>query len=118
MDMLALLTAQVNAEADTLASTELVLGGQSVTLKASALTAQDMTVLKRKHPDFMSNPSMEGMVDLLIRKARLADGEKAFTLEHKPLLMRLALNLVSGAFGELFGEQLVADEPEVLEGNS
>ena len=113
MDMMALLRAQVEAEAEIFATSTIVLGGVEITLTSTALTGQDMTFARKKQADFMSNPSMETMVDLLIRKAKLASGGgAAFDLTHKPMLLRLKTSLVSGVFSDLFGDQLVTDDPE------
>ena len=109
-DITALLKAAA-AEMDD-AKTVMVLAGTPVTLYSSPLTPNDMKVIARKHPNFMLQPSMEGMVDLIILKAKSDDGEKVFNLEHKPLLMRLSSNIVTAAFGDLFGEQLTSDEDE------
>jgi len=42
----------------------------------SALTCADVDKLQRKHKDFMGNPTIAAMVDLLIMKAEDKDGEK------------------------------------------
>lgn len=112
MDMMALLKAQVEADSDALATSKVTIGGAEVTLMASALTGQDMAFARRKQADFMSNPSLETMVDLIIRKAKLPDGNSAFTLEHKPMLTRLKVSLVSGIFSDLFGDSLSFDQTE------
>ena len=110
MDITALLKTAVASTDDT--KTVMVLGGTPVTLHASPLTANDLKIIGRKHPDFMLRPNVEGMVDLLILKAKDDNGEKVFTLEHKPLLMRLSTNITTGAFGDLFGEQLVSEDDD------
>lgn len=110
MDITALLNAAVAETSETTAT--LVLAGTEVVLFASPLTPNDMKIIGRKHPNFMLQPTMEGMVDLVILKARGTDGQKMFTLEHKPLLMRLSSELITGAFGALFGEQLVPEDDE------
>ena len=43
-----------------------------------SLTCADVDRLQRKHKDFMSNPTVAAMVDLLIMKAEDKDGEKLF----------------------------------------
>ena len=42
------------------------------------------------------------MVDLLIMKAEDKDGEKLFTLEDKPFLMREPVTLISNISGQMF----------------
>jgi hypothetical protein len=116
VDITALLNAAVAETADS--ESTLVLAGTEVKLFASALTPNDMKIIGRKHPNFMMNPTMEGMVDLIILKARGSDGQKMFTLEHRPLLMRLPSASVTGVFGELFGEQMTPEDDETRKGNS
>lgn len=67
-----------------------------------ALTCADVDKLQRKHKDFMSNPTVAAMVDLLIMKAEDKDGEKLFTLEDKPFLMREPVTLISAIAGQMF----------------
>lgn len=68
----------------------------------SALTCSDLDKLQRKHKDFLTNPTISGMVDMIILKAEDKDGEKLFTLEDKPFLMREELGTVSRIAGEMF----------------
>jgi len=68
----------------------------------SALTCADVDKLQRKHKDFMGNPTIAAMVDLLIMKAEDKDGEKLFTLEDKPFLMREPVILISTIAGQMF----------------
>lgn len=89
------------------------LGGSLVTLTASPLTAKDMTAIRRAHPDFQVNPSLAGMVDLILLKARDEADEKAFDLTDKPILLRMSANKVGEIFGGLFGAQF---EPEDEQG--
>jgi len=42
------------------------------------------------------------MIDLIIMKAESKEGEKLFTLEDKPFLMRESVTLVSRVAGEMF----------------
>lgn len=66
------------------------------------LTCSDVDKLQRKHPDFMSSPTVASMVDLIIMKAEDKDGEKLFTLEDKPFLMRESVTIVSQVAGQMF----------------
>ena len=86
--------------------------GEVLKVWASPLTPNDLKFISRKHPNFMLQPSMEGMVDLIIAKAKDENGQKAFTLEHNASLMRLSSNIVTGAFGDLFGEQMTTEDDE------
>lgn len=107
-----LLKATVAEQPDS--STQLTLAGDKVvSLVAKPLRPIDLTNIKRQHPDFMSNPTLEGMVDLIIAKARdREDDAQAFDARDKPFLMRMDSTVITKAFGDLFGAQLevVADE--------
>jgi len=85
------------------------LGGVKVTLCAAPLTPKDMTTIRRQHPDFQVNPSLAGMVDVIILKSRDEDGEKAFDVTDKPFLLRASATKIGEIFGGLFGAQF---EPE------
>lgn len=93
---------------------ELVLANDVVIrLVAKPLRPVDLSNIKRNHPDFMANPSLEGMVDLIIAKAREEESDSlVFDARDKPLLMRMDSTVITKAFGDLFGEQLekAADE--------
>ena len=71
-------------------------------LYVAALTCGDVDRLQRKHPGFLSSPTIAAMIDLIIMKAESKDGEKLFTLEDKPFLMRESVTLVSRVAGEMF----------------
>ncbi len=68
----------------------------------SPLTCADIDKLQRKHKDFLQNMSIAAMVDLIIQKAENKEGEKLFTLEDKPFLMREEVKVVSRVAAEMF----------------
>lgn len=76
--------------------------GAPLVLFASFLNCGDVDRLQRKHPNFINSPSIASMVDLLIMKAEDQDGEKLFTLEDKPFLMREPVSLISAIAGQMF----------------
>lgn len=76
----------------------------------SSLTCSDLDKLQRKHKDFITNPTISGMVDMIILKAEDKEGEKLFTLEDKPFLMREELNTVSKIAGEMFSTVISVGE--------
>lgn len=88
------------------------LGGEDVTLVSLPLTSSDMVRITKKYPAFMSSPNLEGMVDLIILKARDKNGEKAFDLIDRPVLMRVATSKIGEIFGTLFAEQITEDTEE------
>lgn len=110
VDITALLKAEIAAQAET--STTISLAGTEVKLFSLPITAADLRRISRNHPNFLLQPSMEGMVDLIVLKAMDENGQPAFTLEHKPMLMRLPSRVITSIYGELFGEQLAAEGEE------
>lgn len=88
------------------------LGGQMITLTATPITPKDMSIIRRAHPDFQTNPSLPGMLDLIILKARDESGEAAFDLTDKPFMMRISASKVGEIFGGLFGSQFEAEDEQ------
>ncbi len=68
----------------------------------SPITCADVDKLQRKHKDFLQSMSIAAMVDLIIQKAEDKEGEKLFTLEDKPFLMREEITIVSRVAAEMF----------------
>lgn len=92
------------------------IGGNDVVLVAKPLSPLDMQAVTKKHRDFMSNPNVEGMVDLIMRKARAEGADTvAFEAVDRPYLMRLSMEKISGIFGALFRDQLESDADEEIE---
>jgi len=75
---------------------------EPLALYASFLNCGDIDRLQRKHPNFLNNPTIAGMIDLIILKAEDKEGEKLFTLEDKPFLMREPVTLISTIAGQMF----------------
>ncbi len=75
-----------------------------------SLTCADVDKLQRKHKDFLTNMTVNAMVDLIIQKAEDKNGDKLFTLEDKPFLMREPVSLVSRVAGEMFATVILVDE--------
>lgn len=73
------------------------------------LTCGEMSKLQKRHPDFLSKMSVEGMVDLIIMKCLDKDGDPAFTLEDKPLLLREKVNVITAITSEIIGSSLSED---------
>lgn len=92
--------------------TEWLVDDQPVTLYCSPITAGDIDKLQRKHKDFLNNMTIAGMVDLIILKAETKEGEKAFTLEDKAILMRERVNVISYVAGEMFGSPDSVEDQE------
>lgn len=105
--------AEVSSYVDSVWTGE--LGGSQVTLTATPITPKDMTVIRRQHPDFQVNPSLAGMVDLIMMKARDEAGEKAFDLTDKPFMLRVSATKIGEIFGGLFGSQFEAEDEQGFE---
>lgn len=72
--------------------------------------AIDMDKIQRKHKDFLSNVTFAGMVDVIIMKAEDENGEKLFTLEDKPVLMREKTNTIARIAGAFMTSESVEDQ--------
>ena len=97
------------------------LGPKEITLFSRPLTGADMAAITRAHPDFMRTFSMDGMVDLIIMKARAPNGEKAFDKGNRPMLMKFKTDKIGEIFSALYGNQIAEDDDEKFEarvGNS
>lgn len=77
---------------------------EPMVLFATPLNAGEFSRLQKKHPNFLTNMTIEGLVDLIIMKALDEDGEKAFDVGDKPILMRQPVNVVSEVAGQLMGD--------------
>lgn len=75
--------------------------GQPERVFYGPLLAGELNRIQRKHPTFLQSASFEGMVDLIILKAENGQGEKMFTLEDKPVLMREEVSVISTVAAEL-----------------
>ena len=76
------------------------------------LTALELNKIQRKHPGFLNNSSLEGMVDLIILKAADGEGKKHFTLEDKPTLMREEVHVISRVAAEMLSGADSVEEHE------
>jgi len=76
------------------------------------LSAGDVDKIQRKHKDFINNPTVAAMVDLIILKAEDKDGEKLFSLEDKHFLLGEELNVISAVATEMFNDVVSAEEAE------
>jgi hypothetical protein len=77
-------------------------GGQPQTLFFSEVSARDMSKIQKKHADFINNPTMDAMVEMIILKCQTADGEKAFDIGDKFILMGEPLGVIAKVFGAIF----------------
>lgn len=75
-----------------------------------AVTGRDIDKVQRKHPDFLSQPTIAAMVETLIIKAEDADGEKLFTIEDKQTLLAEPMALVARIFGAVFNAESIEEQ--------
>lgn len=73
------------------------------------MLAMEMDKIQRKHPNFFQAATIAGMVDLIILKAQDKDGEKLFTLEDKPVLMREEFGVIARIAGEMISATSVEE---------
>jgi hypothetical protein len=73
------------------------------------LLAGEMEKIQRKHPNFFQTATIAGMVDLIILKAENKDGEKLFSLDDKPILMREEFSLIASIAGEVISSTSVEE---------
>lgn len=79
-------------------------------LFSGAVTVADLQTIIKKHPNVMNGTDLAGMVEVIIRKVEDENGEKVFTLEHKPKLMRQPIGEISDLFNHVFsGIETVED---------
>jgi len=81
-------------------------------LYTTAITAGDINKLQIKHKNFLNDMTVDGMIDLIIMKAETKDGNKAFTLEDKPFLMREEVNIIATLSAKMFGDVVSVEEQE------
>lgn len=85
-------------------------GENPLRIHYGAVTGHEIDRVQRKHKDFLSSPTLPAMVELMIVKSEDEAGEKLFTLEDKPILLREPLELITRVFGELFGSTSIEEQ--------
>lgn len=75
----------------------------------TSVSARDIEKVQRKYKDFMTNPSLGAMVEMIIEKCEDEKGDKAFTLEDKPILMSEPVNVIAKIFGAVFNANTSED---------
>lgn len=84
-------------------------GDNPLRLYAGAITARDIEKIQRKHKDFLSNVTMGAMVEMIILKCEDENGDQAFTLEDKPILMGEPISVITKVFSQVFSSASVED---------
>lgn len=93
------------------------IGDTEVTLYAKPLCPADFDYVgKRGYRDFLTAPSLGGMVELIIRKAESESGVKCFSPNRDSKPMKLwGQDKVGEIFGDLFGDQMESEGDEQFE---
>ena len=77
---------------------------EPMVLFATPLNAGEFSRLQKQHPNFLNDMTVEGLIDMLIMKAMDGEGNKAFDVGDKPVLMRQPVGLISNVAGQLMGD--------------
>jgi hypothetical protein len=83
--------------------------GQPLRLYFTTVTARDVEKVQRKHPEFLDRASLAAMVEMIIEKAQDEAGDRAFTLEDKPILMGETVNVIAKVFAAIFSATSIED---------
>lgn len=86
--------------------------GENFVIYTRELTCADVDKIQRKHKDFINNPTIAAMVDMIIQKAEDKEGDKMFTLEDKHFLMGERIDVISTIAGEMFSQIESVEEKE------
>lgn len=76
----------------------------------NSVTGLDIDKIQRKHKDFLSNPTIEAMVETIIIKSKDENGDQMFTLEDKITLLNEPAELIARVFGGIFNPVSVEDQ--------
>jgi hypothetical protein len=75
----------------------------------TSVSARDIEKVQRKYKDFLTNTSLGAMVEMVIEKCEDQKGDKAFTLEDKPILMSEPVGVIAKVFGAVFNATSIED---------
>jgi hypothetical protein len=73
------------------------------------VSARDIEKVQRKYSNFLTQPSMSSMVEMIILKAEGDDGEKLFTLEDKATLLGESVGVIAKVFNAVFNAESAED---------
>ena len=89
--------------------TEIVVPEWDETFYVTPLTMEELAKLHKRFPNFLTEFSPESAVELIMLKAKDKDGNKAFTLEHKPFLLGQKVSVMMHFYGVLVGSAIGED---------
>jgi hypothetical protein len=75
------------------------------------VSGSDVNRVQRKYKDFLSHPTMDSMVEMILIKCKDASGEPAFDLEDKAHLLGEPIGVIAKVFGSVF-EAVTVEEQE------
>ena len=78
--------------------------GAPLLIHVYPITAGDLNKIQRKHKNFLTDQTIDGMVDLIILKAGDADNNRLFTLADKTYLMDEPAPLIANIAQEMFAD--------------
>ena len=84
-------------------------GDTPLRLFFTSVSARDIEKVQRKYKDFLTNTTLGAMVEMLIEKCEDEKGDKAFTLEDKPILMSEHVGVIAKVFGAVFNAGSIED---------
>ena len=84
--------------------------GTPLQLYFGPVTGRDIDRVQRKHNDFLTNPTMASMVDMIIIKAEDTEGEKLFTIEDKQVLLGEPISTIGNVFGAVFNATSIEEQ--------
>ena len=111
MDMKSLLLAEVNNY--PIRKWQGTIGGQDIELFSNPLTPADVEFVRRKYPEFTTQPEPSAMVNIICRKAYKDESltMKAFNIniEGKIMKEKVKNDLIGDIFSSLFGDDFEDD---------
>jgi len=85
-------------------------GDTPLQLYFGPVTGRDIDKVQRKHKDFLTNPTMASMVDMIIIKAEDVEGEKLFSIEDKQVLLGEPISTIGNVFGSVFNATSIEEQ--------
>lgn len=93
----------------------LTIGDEQVDIYSLPMTGSDFDWVCRKHKGFMENPTISGIVDLMIRKCTDEAGDPIFDLKDRPHLLRQDINWLNEVRVALFPDDETDLSDEAVE---
>jgi len=85
---------------------------EACVIYCTKLSGRDLDRLTKKHKGFLSNQTIDGMIDLILMKAQDANGEKVFGLEDKQILLDEEISVIAEIAAQMFADVEDLDDIE------